>query len=201
MKTFFKIVSAILNPLLLPFLGIVLLFQLGSFRFLPLEYKMFIEGAILLNTGFLPALGIWFLRKTGQVSDYDVSVRSERVFPYLIVLLCYLSAIIMLMRYQMPFWVVKLYIGTAFSILVSFFINIRWKISAHTLAFGCLIANIFIICLNQGVDPTWYLIVLLLLSGLQASSRVWLEAHTVGQVLAGFLLGIVSISLAYYFIP
>ena len=201
MRIFFKIVSGVLHPMLLPFFGTILLFQVGGFKVLPLDYKMFIEGIVLLNTAILPVFGIWLLKKNGQISDYDVSVRSERIFPYLIVIVCYISAIVMFIRYQIPLWVVKLYIGSILSVFVAFFINLKWKISAHTMAFGCLVAGVFLVCLNQGINPLLFLVTILLLAGLQASSRIWLGSHTFGQVTAGFSLGFISVCATYFFIP
>jgi len=201
MQTFFKIVSAILHPLLLPVFGMFLLFQVGTFRMYPLEYQLYITGMIFLNMTLLPAAGVFLLKKTGQISDLDVSVRSERVFPYIISLITSISAIVLLIRYQMPWMVVKLFIGSTFAAVLAFIITFKWKISAHVIAFGCLVASSLIICINQGINPTTFFVVLFLLAGLQATSRVYLKAHTLGQVVAGFSLGFISVSAIYFSIP
>lgn len=201
MQIFFRIVSAILHPLLLPVFGMLLLFQVGTFRMYPLEYQLYITGMIFLNMTLLPAAGVLLLKKTGQISDLDVSVRSERVFPYIISLITSISAIVLLIRYQMPWMVVKLFIGSTFAAVLAFIITFKWKISAHVIAFGCLVASSLIICINQGINPTTFFVILFLLAGLQATSRVYLKAHTLGQVVAGFSLGFISVSAIYFSIP
>jgi membrane-associated phospholipid phosphatase len=201
MRTFFRIVSAILHPLLLPVFGMALLFQAGTFKMYPLEYQLFVTGLIFLNMTLLPATGVFLLKKTGQISDLDVSVRSERVFPYIISLITSISAIALLIRYQMPWMVVKLFIGSAFATVLAFIITFKWKISAHVIAFGCLVAASIIISINQGLNPTYFFVALFLLAGLQATSRVYLKAHTLGQVAAGFTLGFISVSAIYFSIP
>ncbi|MDD4922782.1 MAG: phosphatase PAP2 family protein [Bacteroidales bacterium] len=201
MRTFQKLVSAILHPLLLPLYGTVLLFSVGMFSELPINYRLYIEGIVLLNMGIVPGFGVWLLKKAGHISDLDVSVRSERVFPYLITLISYSTACYLLLKYQMPWWIVKLFIGSVFATFIAFFISLKWKISAHTLAFGCVVASIFLVCLNEAKNPLLLYTVLFFLAGLQASSRLYLKAHTLGQVCGGFCLGVCSVVGTFFLIP
>jgi len=201
MQIFLKIVSAILNPVLLPFYGVVLLFSVGTFSEFPLVYRLYIEGIVLLNMCIVPGFGVWLLKRSGYISDLDVSMRSERIFPYLITFICYISTCYLLYKYQMPWWVLKLFIGAVLSIAVAFFITLKWKISAHAMAFGCLIGSAFLVCLSLAIYPLVLLSALLILAGLQASSRVYLNAHTLGQVCGGFALGVLSVCCTFFLIP
>jgi membrane-associated phospholipid phosphatase len=196
-----QIISAILNPLTLPFFGTVLLMHFGVFRDLPTNYLLYVEGVVLLNMCLIPAVGIWLLLKTGHVSDLDVSNRKQRIFPYLIVVLSSCSACFLLYRAQLPFWVIKLYMGSIFATVLAFFITLKWKISAHTTAYGCLIAAAILVSLRMSLFPEWLLAILILLGGLQASSRLYLRAHTVGQVTSGFVLGMLSMGLIFFLLP
>jgi glycine cleavage system H protein len=153
MTQFFKWVSGILHPLLLPFFGILLLFQVGTLAMYPTTYKLYILILILLNTGLLPGLIILYLSKKGIVSDLDVSDRKQRVLPYIIIFVLYLLMVLLLTKTSLPWFVVKLYMGSLLSIVVSFIITLKWKISAHTMAYGCLVGGSFIVCLNQRINP------------------------------------------------
>jgi membrane-associated phospholipid phosphatase len=201
MRIFHKLISAILNPLLLPFFGTILLFSVGAFRELPLNYRLYVEGIVLLNFGIIPGLGIWLLRKAGHVSDFDVSIRSERVFPYLITFISYITGCYILFKYQIPWWIIKLYLGSILAAFIAFLITLRWKISAHTIASGCLVASIFLFCLYSAIYPLWVLVLILFLAGLQASSRLYLKAHSLGQVCGGFCLGVFSVCCTFFLIP
>lgn len=196
-----QLISAVLHPLTLPFFGILLLLNIGMFSELPLSYRMYVEGIVLLNMCIIPGLGIYLLMKSGHVSDLDVSKRSERIFPYTIVLLSSLAGCFLLYRIQLPWWVIKLFLGTALATFLAFFITLRWKISAHTMAFGCLIGSAILVAIREAMNPLFILSSLFILAGLQAGSRLYLKAHTTGQVACGFLLGIVSVTVAYYLIP
>jgi len=196
-----QIISVLLHPLILPFLGTVLLLNIGVFGELPLSYRLYVEGIVALNMGLFPALGIFLLMKGGHISDLDVSKRTERIFPYLIFLISSLTGIYLLYRVHMPWWVIKLFLGSVLSIILAFFITLRWKISAHTISFGCIIGSAILVCLQEAINPLLLLSLLFLLAGIQASSRLYLKAHTLGQVSSGFLLGAASVATTYYIIP
>lgn len=201
MIQFFKWISGILHPLLLPFVGTILLFQTGFYRQLPLSYKMYVVGLVFFTTALLPALAILFLRKRGVVTDLDVSIRSQRIIPYVIFVVSYLVTVLLLIRVALPWTVVKLYLGSLVSIFIASLITLRWKISAHTMAYGCLTASAFVVCLEQRINPLWFFVVLLLLAGLQATSRVYLKAHSLAQTGGGFALGLACVCGIYFLIP
>lgn len=201
MRRFFQIVSGVFNPMLLPFFGTILLFQLGLFQLYPLQYKLFIMAIVLINMCLLPLAGIYLLKLNGHISDLDVSNKKERVFPYIITIVSSIAGIILIYRYNMPWIALKLYIGTMLAALIAFLITFWWKISVHTIAFGCIVASAFLICLNQSKNPLIFFVILLLSGGLQATSRLYLKAHTLGQVTAGFFLGLLSVSATFFLLP
>ncbi|MCK9312384.1 MAG: hypothetical protein M0P26_08930, partial [Bacteroidales bacterium] len=125
MQTFQKLVSTILHPLLLPLYGTILLFTVGMFKELQWEYRLVIEGVVFLFMGIVPGFGIWLLIKSGHVSDLDVSVRSERFFPFLITLLSYITACYLLFKFQMPWWIIKLFLGSILATFIAFFVSLK----------------------------------------------------------------------------
>lgn len=198
MRSFFQIVSGIFNPLLLPFFGTILLFQVGLFQLYPLQYKLFIMAIVLINMCLLPLAGIFLLKLNGHVSDFNVSNKKERLFPYIITVVSTAAGIVLIYRYNMPWIALKLYIGSMLATIIAFVVTFKWKISVHTMAFGCIVASSFLICLNQGKNPLPYFVILFLIAGLQASSRLFLKAHTTGQVTAGFFLGLICVSATFF---
>jgi len=201
MTQLFRWISGILHPMLLPFIGTILLFQTGLYSQWPISYKLYVQGLVFITTAILPALAILLLRRKGVITDLDVSVRSQRVIPYLVFGLTYAATVFFLMRAAFPWTIVKLFLGSLLSILVAFIITLKWKISAHTMSFGCLTGGAFVICLEQHVNPLLFFVVLFVLAGLQASSRVYLKAHTLAQAGVGFVLGVVCICGMYFLIP
>jgi membrane-associated phospholipid phosphatase len=96
---------------------------------------------------------------------------------------------------QFPLFIVAMGVGSAISIFIIVFINLKWKISAHTAGIGGLAGAIFGVSYRLAINPLWFLVVILSISALVAISRIGLRAHTPGQTLAGFVVGFLTVFL------
>ena len=197
MNTFFKIITYIFQPLLIPTYGIILLMQLSLFQLFPTSYRLFAIAGTVLFTCILPSLPILFMMKNRQISDIFISKREERTMPYLFSLLAYIFWVLFLWRtLQFPMDFVLLAIGSIVSVVLMVFINLKWKISAHTAGMGGLIGGIFGVAFVAAINPVWIITAAIIIAGLVAISRILLKAHTLSQVIGGFFLG-----FACVFIP
>ena len=197
MNTFFKIITYIFQPLLIPTYGIILLMQLSLFQLFPTSYRLFAIAGTVLFTCILPSLPILFMMKNRQISDIFISKREERTMPYLFSLLAYIFWVLFLWRtLQFPMEFVLLAIGSIVSVVRMVFINLKWKISAHTAGMGGLIGGIFGVAFVAAINPVWIITAAIIIAGLVAISRILLKAHTLSQVIGGFFLG-----FACVFIP
>ena len=197
MNTFFKIITYIFQPLLIPTYGIILLMQLSLFQLFPTSYRLFAIAGTVLFTCILPSLPILFMMKNRQISDIFISKREERTIPYLFSLLAYIFWVLFLWRtLQFPMEFVLLAIGSIVSVVLMVFINLKWKISAHTAGMGGLIGGIFGVAFVAAINPVWIITAAIIIAGLVAISRILLKAHTLSQVIGGFFLG-----FACVFIP
>ena len=86
-------------------------------------------------------------------------------------------------------------------ILLVGLINTVWKISAHTVGLGGVLGTIMPLLVKYGdTDLFMPFVTLIALSGLVASARLQLNAHTPGQVGAGFGLGLLVSGLAVFWL-
>lgn len=194
MKKFFNIISFVFQPLLMPTYGMVMLINLDIFDVYSTTWKVIALLGTFLFTAILPATPILLLIRKGEVHDLFISRREERTMPYLFSFLAYTFWSFFLYKVlQLPLFMVGMGIGTATSILLITFINLRWKISAHLSGIGGLAGGVFGICYKMAYNPIALLIVILFLSALVAVSRIGLKAHTPGQTLAGFILAFFSV--------
>jgi membrane-associated phospholipid phosphatase len=69
------------------------------------------------------------------------------------------------------------------------FINLWWKISTHCAGTGGAIGALVAYSIVFGFNPTGWLCLLILISGLVGSSRMLLRQHTLMQVVAGTIVG------------
>lgn len=201
MKKFYNIISFVFQPLLMPTYGIAMLINLDVFDVLPFIWRMIAIIGTLLFTGILPAVPILMMLKRGEVNDLFISKREERTMPYLFIFLAYIFWTLFMWRVlNFPVFMVAAGIGTAISILLITFINLKWKISAHLSGIGGLVGGIFGICYRMAYNPIWLFVLVLFISALVAISRIALKAHTPGQTLAGFSLGFISVFLPCFFL-
>ena len=194
MKRIHQIISLVFQPLLMPTYAMLLLMNMDIFILLPLRWRLIAIIGTFIFTGILPALPIWLMMKRGDVNDLFISKREERTMPYLFSFMAYVFwALFMWRTLQFPMFIVAMGMGSAVSIFIIVFINLKWKISAHAAGMGGLCGSVFGVCYRTAINPVWFFAVILLISGLVALSRLELKAHTPGQVLAGFVVGFITV--------
>ena|ERR1035437_6744463 len=200
MKTFFQIISLVFQPLLIPTYAMLLLINMDLFSLLPMFWQWTAVLGTIIFTGVLPALPIWLMMKRGEVNDLFISKREERTMPYLFSFLAYVFWALFIWRtLQFPKFMVAMGVGSALSIFIIVFINLKWKISAHVAGMGGLTGAIFGVCYRTAINPVWLFGIVLAISALVALSRIELKAHTPAQALAGFVVGFVMVFTPCFF--
>lgn len=190
MRTLTQIISVVLQPLFIPLYGMLLLFYLPMYRmFYTFNQKMFIFGGVALFTAIIPLLIILQLIKLKKVKDFFIADKNERTLPYVVCFFCYLLCAVFLWWINIDFWVVNVMFGATLSLVLLMAVNFFWKISAHMSGIGGLCGAIFAGSILMFANPVSLFAVILLLSGVLASSRIYLKAHTLGQTCGGFFLG------------
>jgi len=197
---FFKIISLVFQPLLMPTYAMILLINTDVFLMYPLLWRWIAVIGTALFTGVLPAIPIYILMRKGEVSDLFISKKEERTMPYLFTFMAYIFwALFMWRTLQIPNFIAGMGMGSAVSILIAVFVNIKWKISAHAAAMGGFCAAIFGVCYRMALNPVWFFVSILFVSALVALARLELKAHTPGQVLAGFAIGFTTVFTPCFF--
>ena len=200
MQKFHNIISLVFQPLLIPTYAMIMLMNMDIFSILPVRWQMIAIGGTFIFTGVLPALPIWLMMKRGDVNDLFISKREERTMPYLFSFMAYVFwALFMWRTLQFPMFIVAMGMGSAVSIFIIVFINLKWKISAHVAGMGGLCGAIFCVCYRTAINPVWLFAIVLLLSAVVAFSRLELRAHTPGQTLAGFVVGFIMVFTPGFF--
>lgn len=195
MKQIARILSTVFHPLLIPLYGMLLVVFFSYMSFFPWNLKGFILGMVALFTLLIPMLSIWLLKVMKLIGDVSLNNRADRKLPYLISLISYLFCGILLYKIGVPLWLVGFIAGGIASLIIAAFITIWWKISAHMTAMAGLTGCALFLSQAFSMLPFWILIALILLTGLLGSSRILLNRHTFGQVLAGTANGFICVYL------
>lgn len=200
MKTFYKAITLIFQPLLMPTFGMIILMNMTFFVGLPPLWRWISIIGTFIFTAVLPAIPILVMLRKGEINDLFISKKEERTMPYLISFLAYVFwSMFMWRTLQFPMFIVAMGIGSAISIIAITVINLKWKISAHLGGVGGLTGAVFGVCYRMAINPLPFLIVILAISALVALARMELKAHTPGQVLAGFVVGFLAVFLPCIF--
>ena len=115
--------------------------------------------------------------------------------------MCYTVAAYYLYYCHSPQWFVMFMVGSAVTVLIMALINLKWKISAHMAGIGGVVALVYQIHVQglSAFDLFWMLCITIMVAGLLGSARLVLNRHDAWQVLAGVVVGFLSVSLTMRF--
>jgi hypothetical protein len=191
------IISAIFHPLLLPVYGMLIIFSAPTlFGYLPFSVKKILFFVVIVNNLLLPLSLMPYLRYRHIISSWMIEERKERTVPMVTTSFFYLVTAYIFLRFQIPHFIKYFILVSAMMSIIVTIINFWWKISIHAVGSGALIALVVVLSIKMHTPLTWFLVPVILASGLVMSSRLWLNSHTPSQVWLGFLLGLlVPVSL------
>ena len=196
LKHLSKAISYILHPLLIPSLGLLAMFNSGTYlSYLPFEVKKWMLVFTFVSTYLIPLSAIFFIYYQGIIKSMQLSTREERYAPLGISIIMFIFCYYLVQRIEVP----KLYNAFLFASLVAvsvtLFVTLKFKISIHMVGVGGLTALIIFLAFYLKVDLQFYLIISVLLSGLVGSARLILKAHTPAEVYTGFVAGFTAVIL------
>ena len=185
-----QIVSYLFHPVFMPLLGIVVIFNSGVYVVeIPFEFKKFVFILVLLCTVVLPLTLIPALFLFKMVQNFRLDTRQERILPLIFTTVCFYLAYFLITKHS-PVRLINLFLfACVVIVLLNLAVSIFWKISIHMAGIGGMVALISILAIAYVVDVSMILTLSILLSGLIATARLALRAHTPWQIAAGFMLG------------
>lgn len=198
-KAMARFFSVVLHPLLMPTLGMLVLFRLNPYIGFSVSNpaRAYVFGIVFINTCLAPAVAIMLLKRRGLIEDALLGERSERLLPLLVSSLLFFLTYYLLKQLTLPSLIYYYVMGATLMVLLTLIITFRYKISIHMVSMGGFTGFLIASSLLLRSDVAWLILLSLLLSGVLGSSRLKLQAHTPGQVYSGFLLG-VSVMLILY---
>ena len=137
----------------------------------------------------LSILIIWARRTNAY--NLDISARTDRNFPLLLAAVSYFIGTAVLLIIHAPILTATVMFGYFAGTLFLFFVNLRWKISIHTMGIAGPTAVLIF------VFGYWGALLALLLPPV-IWSRVYLKKHTVAQALAGAAVGFLLTAFALW---
>ena len=186
------VITVVFQPLLMPALVFgLLLFAVPEATSIPEEFKLRVFYLITLSTLLIPMVTIVGLRLSGMVKSLHMPHLKDRIIPFLIT--CIYFSMTTYFLYQKidldPILWQGMTVITS-SVIVLTAITFFWKMSAHMTGLGGLLAVVLVL---GKAFPTFEIVYPLLLTlvlcGMVASSRLYLNAHRPLEVYAGLGMG------------
>lgn len=196
MNVLSRIISYVFHPLLMgTYLFLTMAFVLPAGLYpISAESQLTFVALYFVMSFALPALMLSMLKFLGSVKSLTMENRKDRVFPFFMILVLYITFTWMLTYQSRAGFddnVFKFILIVDALVLVSFLITLFYKVSVHAIGIAGLAG--ILLPLNQQSDNQvlfWVTIGVVLLAGVVMSARLQLHAHTPRQVLVGALTGL-----------
>lgn len=187
-----RVMSMLLTPFYLPLVGLIALFMFSYMSLMPWQYKLMVVGMVYLFTILLPTLLIHGYRRYQGWTPLELGRKERRMVPYIIAILCYFACYYLMSMMRIPQFMANILVAALVIQVVCAVINVWWKISTHTAAIGGFEGALLAFSIIFAFNPLWWFCVILIIAGMVGSSRMILRQHTLMQVVAGFLVGMVA---------
>ena len=198
-----KIISYIFHPVLMPAYSLLLLFNLKSYFNFELEFRsrLILFAFVLITTVVFPLLIVLLMKRQGFIQSFLMETRQERRFPYLITAIFYFLTYNMFRQMQLPGMYVFYMMGATSLLVMVVIVNLWWKISTHMVGMGGIFGFITGLSLKLGIDMTFIIAIIILVSGIVGYARLRSSSHKPAEIYTGFLTGaVVMFAIFYYFL-
>jgi len=191
-----RIISVIFHPFLIPIYGLVIIFMAPTlYNYIPFQVKKLMILIVLVNNVLLPLSLIPFFVHNNLIRSWFMNERKDRIIPLIISTILYIVTTYIIFKFQVPFFLKSFFLAAAFLSLIATLINLRWKISLHSIGAGAILALVLVLSFKMYTPLLWYLIPAIIIVGLILSSRLQLDLHNPGQVWSGFMTGFLGFSI------
>lgn len=186
-----KTFSILFHPLLLPTIGIIILFNSGSvLEYLPFQAKKIILLVVAVSTLILPLTFVPFFIFQKIIKNVQMENNRERIIPFFVTSALYIFCYYLLLRLGAPQTILKFMLAASTIVVILFLFSFKWKISAHMMGIGGLTGALIAISFRLGVNLEYFIIGTIFVSGLIGFSRLSLKTHTPCQIYTGWLVSV-----------
>jgi hypothetical protein len=187
---FSKFISYFFHPINFPIIGSILFFLLVPEHIYKQQEHIFIT-VILIGTYIFPLFLVFVFKRFGIITSLHMESIEERKFPTIMFMAISLILGNWLFRSSIADLLSLFYFGYTLYLVCSYlFLFYNIKLSMHLAAIGGLIGFLIYFSYYYQINLIFILVLLFLISGLIAYSRLRLQAHNSKEILLGYLLGV-----------
>ena len=193
-----RVTSIVFTPFSIPFLAFLVLFLFSYLRIMPILYKGIVLGIVYCFTILTPTITIFLFRKINGFARQDLSERKKRYVPILLTIISYVFCLLMLRILNFPWYMRCILFFFLVVWIICILVNLKWKLSEHMAGMGGIIGGLVSFSALFSYNPVVWLCLFILIAGILGSARIVLGHHTLGEVLSGFVVGLVCAFLVLH---
>ena len=186
-----RITSIVFTPFSIPFLAFLVLFLFSYLRIMPILYKGIVLGIVYCFTILTPTITIFLFRKINGFARQELSERKKRYVPILLTIISYVFCVLMMRKLNIPWYMTGIIFVSLVISIICILVNLKWKLSEHMAGMGGIIGGLVSFSALFSYNPVVWLCLFILIAGILGSARIVLGHHTLGEVLSGFVVGLV----------
>lgn len=189
MKKILPFFSYLFHPIFIPIFGTVFYILFGGNYYITEQYYLLLLQVIII-TFFLPLSFFYLLRTFGKVDTIMLSDLSQRKIPLLMQMI--LTAVLIqksvtIERFPELYFFFLGGIGSTFIAFALIFVKI--KASIHMIAMSALSFFVIGLSMHNELNIIYTIASLFLITGIVASSRLVMKAHTIEELIIGYAAG------------
>jgi hypothetical protein len=196
MKALSRIFSQIFHPLLMPTLGLLFIFNSGTYlSLLDPAAKKAILSVMAMGTLVFPLMLLPLLHYRRLISSYQDRSREGRIIMHAIMLILYVITFIYFVRLPLNRMIHAYVLAVTILLALTLLSDLKFRICVHAAALGGLTGLILMLMLYFETALEAYLVIVLLMAGLSGSARIYAGHQRPGEVYMGFLGGMAVVAL------
>ena len=186
-----RVTSIVFTPFSIPFLAFLVLFLFSYLRIMPILYKGIVLGIVYCFTILTPTITIFLFRKINGFARQELSERKKRYVPILLTIISYVFCLLMMRKLNIPWYMTGIIFVSLVISIICILVNLKWKLSEHMAGMGGIIGGLVSFSALFSYNPVVWLCLFILIAGILGAARIVLGHHTLGEVLSGFVVGLV----------
>ncbi len=199
MKSFFRFVSFILHPILIPIAGTVTYFLITP-KYSPAELQAGNILPVFILTVIIPLICILILKNLGVISSVFLPSLTDRIYPLIIGIILLTTVVVKVLPTNYTIELYYFFVGLISSAAACLLLVIlKYKSSLHLAGMGSLLMFLIALSIHFEINITIAIGLWTIASGLAATATLYLKIHSRAEMLIGFLIGFISQLLTIQF--
>jgi hypothetical protein len=200
-----NIISYIFHPVFVPVMVVWFLVYVHPYLFAGFAdvQKFRTVMMAVVSFTFFPLVTVLLLKGLKFIDTIFLRTQKDRVIPFIACMIWYFWISYVWFSFSktrdamdMPHEAVQFAIATFISTFIGLMVNIKMKVSLHTISAGIVLAFFILMAFTQQLNFGIWLAIVFLFVGLVCTARFIVSDHTVQEVYGGLAVGIISMLLA-----